>query len=237
MANYSDASQKIRKYIEENNLKAGEKLPSEAEFSKILGISRLKLREALNGLKTEGRVYAVQGKGTYVAYEQDNIENVLNYNLGVTEMIRAHGYMPGVRNYSKGLEKTDKRLATSLAVKEGMDVLRCSRVRMANDTPVGYTTDYLSPRIAQAFIGNMDENMSLYDFIEQECEVAIGISKTELIPAIADKKLADYLEVPEGTLLMKFQMVLNDVLGEPLVYAEEYFRTDIFNFVVLRTRK
>ena len=46
MANYADASQSIRDYIEENRYKAGEKLPSEAEFSKILGISRLKLREA-----------------------------------------------------------------------------------------------------------------------------------------------------------------------------------------------
>lgn len=237
MANYSEVSQKIREYIEENNMKAGEQLPSEAEFSKILGISRLKLREALNGLKTEGRIYAVQGKGTFVAYEMDNIENILNYNLGVTEMIRAHGYIPGVSKYKKSLEKANKKVAASLSVKEGVDILRCSRVRSANNTPIGYTTDYLSPRIAQSFISNMDEKVSLYDFIEKDCGIAIGISKTELIPAKADATLSELLEVPKDTLLMKFQMVLNDVLGEPLVYAEEYFRTDMFHFVVLRTRK
>ena len=237
MANYADASQSIRDYIEENHLKAGEKLPSEAEFSKILGISRLKLREALNGLKTEGRVYAVQGKGTFVAYETDNIENVLNYNLGVTEMMRANGYVPGVSKFIKALVRASEQVAKNLGIEEGMDVLKCSRVRLANEMPAVYTTDYLSTRIAQEFLSNMDENVSLYDFIEQKCGIPIGVSKTELIPAKADTKLAELLGIPKDTLLMKFQLALSDVLGEPLVYAEEYFRTDVFDFVVLRTRK
>ena len=237
MANYADASQSIRAYMEENHLRSGDKLPSEAEFSKMLGISRLKLREALNGLKAEGRVYAVQGKGTFVAYETENIENVLNYNFGVTEMIRANGFTPGVKRFSKTLVRANEQVAKSLGVEVGMDILKCSRVRLANEHPVVYSTDYLATRIAQDFISNMDENISLYDFIENKCGISIGVSKTELIPAKADGRLAELLDIPKETLLMKFRLVLSDVLGEPLVYAEEYFRTDMFDFVVLRTRK
>ena len=50
-------------------------------------------------------------------------------------------------------------------------------------------------------------------------------------------QLYDALNVPMDALLMKFRLRLNDVLGEPLVYAEEYFKPDVFDFVVLRTRK
>lgn len=237
MANYADTSQSIRDYIENNHLKSGDQLPSETALSKILGVSRLKLREALNGLKTEGRVYAVQGKGTFVAYEMNNIENILNYNFGVTEMIRANGFVPGVSRYKKELVCADEQVAKNLGLKEGTDVLMCSRVRLANDTPVVYTTDYLSTRIAQKFLSNMDENISLYDFIEKKCGISIGVSRTELLPAQADAVLSELLNIPKDTLLMKFRLVLSDVLGEPLVYAVEYFRTDAFDFVVLRTRK
>lgn len=237
MANYKDACQSIRDYIEEKQLKAGEKLPSEAELSKMLGVSRLTLREALNSLKTEGRVYAIQGKGTFVSCEMDNIENVMNYNLGVTEMIRANGHVPGTASFQKILAQADRQIADRLGVREGMDVLVCSRVRLADDMPVAFTTDYMSNRIAQEFLGNMDENISIYDFIEKKCGISIGVCRTEMIPAKADKKLAELLNIPKETLLMKFKLILNDVFGEPLVYAEEYFRADAFNFVVLRTRK
>jgi len=237
MANYKDASQSVREYIAKNQLKVGEQIPSEAELSEILGISRLKLREALKCLKTEGRIYAIQGKGTFVACEMNNIENVLNYNNGVTEMIRANGFEPGVASFTKKLVQAKGNVATELGVKEGSDVVMCSRVRLANGVPVVYTTDYLSNRISQAFISNMDENISIYDFIESECGIPIGTCRTQMIPAKADKYLAAALNVPLDALLMKFRLRLNDVFGEPLVYAEEYFKPDEFDFVVLRTRK
>ena len=237
MANYKDASQNVREYIEKNRLKVGAQLPSGAELSEILGISRLKLREALKGLKTEGRVYAIQGKGTFVACEMNNIENVLNYNNGVTEMIRANGFEPGVAAFTKKLVPARGHVANALGVKDGSDVVMCSRVRLANGEPVVYTTDYLSNRIAQAFISNMDDNISIYDFIENECGIPIGTCRTEMIPAKADEYLAEVLNLPNDALLMKFRLRLTDVFGEPLVYAEEYFKPEVFDFVVLRTRK
>ena len=124
-----------------------------------------------------------------------------------------------------------------LGVKEGSDVVVCSRVRLADGKPVVYTTDYLSNRISQAFIGSMDDNISIYDFIENECGIPIGTCRTQMIPAKADEYLADVLDVPVDALLMKFRLRLNDVFGEALVYAEEYFKPDVFDFVVLRTRK
>lgn len=237
MANYKDASQSVREYIKKNQLKVGAQLPSEAELSEFLGISRLKLREALKCLKTEGRIYAIQGKGTFVACEMNNIENVLNYNNGVTEMIRANGFEPGVAAFTKKLVQAKGNVATALKVKEGSDVVMCSRVRLADGVPVVYTTDYLANHISQAFISNMDENISIYDFIENECGISIGTCRTQMIPAKADKYLSEVLNVPLEALLMKFHLRLNDVFGEPLVYAEEYFKPDVFDFVILRTRK
>lgn len=237
MLNYVAAKQQILEYIKQNKLKAGIKLPSEMEFSQMLGVSRLTLREAMNALKSEGKIYAVQGKGTFISFETDNIENLLNSNMSVTEMIKVNGFQPGVSNFYKELVKADKHIAEGLGIQEGIDVLMCSRVRLADGVPVALTQDYLSAKVAQRFLGNMDEKVSLYEFIEKECEVTLGTCRTEMMPISADIKLSDALEIKLGTLLMGFRVALKDVYGEALVYAVEYFRTDKFKFVVMRRRK
>lgn len=237
MLNYVAARERIVEYIKENQMKEGDRLPSETELSKVLGVSRLTLREAMNSLKSEGKIYAIQGKGTFVSWETENIENLLNNNLGVTEMIRANGFQPGVGKFSKRLVRADKSIADGLGVPEGIDVLMCSRVRLADDVPVALTKDHMSAKIAQKFLGSMDENVSLYDFIEKDCGLSIGTCRTEMIPVSADGEVADALEVPEGTLLMGFRVCLKDIYGEPLIYAVEFFRTDKFKFVVMRKRK
>lgn len=237
MSNNKTASQSIIEYIKNNQLKSGDKLPSEAELSKLLGISRLTLREALNALKSQGRIYAVQGKGTFVSCETGNIANLLNYNLGVTEMIRSNGSVPGTARFQKNIIQADKIAAKNLGIKEGMDVLVCSRVRLADNVPVAQTTDYMSNRVAQEFLSNMDENVSLYEFIEEKCGITLGTCQTEMLPVMADAELSEALDIPIGTLLMKFMVNLKDVFGEPLIYAIEYFRVDVFKFVVIRNRK
>ena len=91
MLAYIATRQKLLKYIKTNNMKVGDRLPSENELSSMLGVSRLTLREAINTLKHVGVVYSVQGKGTFVSCNLDQISDTLNTNLGVTEMIEASG--------------------------------------------------------------------------------------------------------------------------------------------------
>ena len=52
--------------IEQRGLTTNDRLPSEVEMVKLLGVSRPILRQALERLKSEGRLYAVRGSGNYV---------------------------------------------------------------------------------------------------------------------------------------------------------------------------
>ena len=56
----------------------GDKLPNEIELSKILGVSRTTLREAVKILVTAGILEIKRGKGTFVS---ENAENVDKTNL------------------------------------------------------------------------------------------------------------------------------------------------------------
>lgn len=57
----------IRRFIEDNNLDAGQKLPPERVFVEQLGVSRSSVREALRVLSTMGLIEIRHGDGMYVA--------------------------------------------------------------------------------------------------------------------------------------------------------------------------
>ena len=56
----------IIKYIKEHNLKQGDKLPTEKELTKLLGVSRTSVREALKVLKANSIIEIVHGSGIYI---------------------------------------------------------------------------------------------------------------------------------------------------------------------------
>ena len=53
-------------YIRDNNLTVGDKLPTEEEFSRRLGVSRTSVREGMKGLSVSGVVESVPGRGTFL---------------------------------------------------------------------------------------------------------------------------------------------------------------------------
>ena len=73
--NKRNASQLIVDYIldqiQNGYLKKGDKLMTEHEFSELLGVSRIPLREALCALSTVGILESRQGGGTYVTTKCD----------------------------------------------------------------------------------------------------------------------------------------------------------------------
>lgn len=234
MLAYESTKTKILDYIRENHLQSGDRLPTETELSRLLSVGRMTLREGLNALKNEGIILSVQGSGTFVAAGVENIADTLNVNTSVTDMIRAGGHVPGTTFFRKEIVPVDAAAAAALHVTEGSDVPVCSRVRTADGKPVVFMKDYLAPAIAGSFFGLTEDDLSLYRYIEENCDCRIGSCVTELRPAAADACLAERLEVAEGTLLLQMINVVNDVYGAPLIYAEEFFLADKFRFMITR---
>lgn len=56
----------ILKHIQENNLKPGDRMPTEKELADLFGVSRTSIREAMKSLSLNGALKAIQGKGTFV---------------------------------------------------------------------------------------------------------------------------------------------------------------------------
>lgn len=69
--------EKLKAYIKDQNLQKGDKLPTEPELVKILGVGRSTVRESVKILAYSGVVEVKQGSGTYLTGEQtQSIDNI-----------------------------------------------------------------------------------------------------------------------------------------------------------------
>lgn len=65
-APYKQIADQLRGAIERGELKPGDRLPSEADLMRHYEIARMTARQAIQELRTEGRVVAEQGRGVFV---------------------------------------------------------------------------------------------------------------------------------------------------------------------------
>ncbi|WP_017473395.1 FadR/GntR family transcriptional regulator [Amphibacillus jilinensis] len=67
---YENVLEKIKSYIKLEQLKAGDRLPSERELAEQLQVSRSTIREGLRAIELLGLIETRQGEGTYLkAYQ------------------------------------------------------------------------------------------------------------------------------------------------------------------------
>lgn len=62
----------IQNYIEENNLTAGDRLPSQERLLEMMGVSRTSLREAMKTLEARNVLEVHNGKGVFVGSQKDS---------------------------------------------------------------------------------------------------------------------------------------------------------------------
>ena len=109
---HQQAAVSIRKYIRENQLNIGDKLPSQSELMEILGLGRSSLREALRLLEGMGLLQILVGKGIYVRNAPDFQANI--------PLTAGEGSMLQVLEVRKMIERCTIELAIKHATPEDL---------------------------------------------------------------------------------------------------------------------
>ncbi len=93
---YLRVIEKIKQDIDDGVYREGEKLPSEFELSKQLGVSRATLREALRILEDEKFVVRKHGVGTFISSKPPFTSGIEEL-FSVTDMIMRAKMTPGTK--------------------------------------------------------------------------------------------------------------------------------------------
>ncbi|HEX6269793.1 MAG TPA: GntR family transcriptional regulator [Anaerolineales bacterium] len=238
------AVEQLRAMIHSGELPAGSQLPSEPELAKALNISRSTLRAALSYLENEGTVLRRRGVGTFVA-DRGSLYNNLNINWGVTQIIQATGAVPGTSEVQFDVQPASRRIEEHLKIPLGTPIIIIERVRTADKKPVSISVDHLAvSRLAttatvdesiERFRSFLETHQSIYEYFEQELNLAISHATAWVRPMVADTNMARSLDVPLHSPILYLEQIDYDPAGNPLLLTDEYFAGDSFTFSVHRS--
>jgi GntR family transcriptional regulator len=225
----------LRQRIDQGQLRAGTRLPSEPDLAAELRVSRATLREALRALEEEGLLRRRWGSGTYVA-ERPRVANSLDLNFGVTDAIRAAGMQAGIAQGRCWTEPVPAAEAARLQLAPGEDVVVVERVRTADTRPVVLSRDVLPGRLLHGREGAVQEMLrrSIYEVLERDLGVVIHHGVAHFRPTVADHAVARRLGVPRGELLLYLWQVDYADDGAPVLSSHEFHLADAFDFSVVR---
>lgn len=157
---YHQIKEDIIRKIESGEFVERQKIDGEHAFAEKYGVSQITVRKALSDLVTEGYLYRIRGKGTYVAERRSQHSTSLNSFM--QEMKEK-----GDGNYSTQIlsveEICSERISSLMSLAPAHKLIKIKRLRMMNNQPVGIQTSYVPVGIVTlSTFTDIDQVMSLY---------------------------------------------------------------------------
>jgi GntR family transcriptional regulator len=221
---YRQLQRAIRQAIQKEVLAADDALPAERDLADELGVSRITVRKALDGLVSEGLLTRRQGAGTFVA---TRVEKSFSKLSSFSEDMLARGRKPHskILNRSAGLVTPEESL--TLGLSPGAPVYRFHRIRYADDAPMALEHATVP---AFALPGPEAVKVSLYDALELTGHRPVRALQ-RLRAVLFSPEQAELLGVNFGDpgLLIERRGFLRD--GRVVEVTQSFYRGDAYDFV------
>lgn len=212
---------------------AGERLPSEPDLAKTLGVSRATLREAMRTFEAQGRIRRRQGSGTFVVGQMPVLEAGLELLESLETMADRRGLEVTVSDLHVDSIPADEQHAVGLSLPVGTKLTRVRRVMREESRPVAYLVDILPDDVLKAEQLPAHFKGSVLDFLLARGD-QLTVSKAAISAIGAPADVAKALQIQRGDVLLEFISKLYHSGGKVLDYSFSYFIPGYFHFHVVR---
>ncbi len=211
---------------------AGQRLTSEPELAKQMGVSRATLREAMRTFETQGVIRRRQGSGTYVVGKVPVIDAGLEVLESLDTMARRKNLAISIGELHIEQVNADKESSAGLGVMEDTRLTRVRRTMCADGRPVAYLIDTLPAILLRP--DELPENFSgsVLDFMLGRGD-SLTVSRAAISATNATAEVAKALEIQRGDVLLEFISHLYNN-SQIVDYTVSYFIPGYFNFHVVR---
>ena len=221
---YHQVKENLRELIEDRRLEPEDMLPSERELSKLYGVSRPTVRQAVHELVQEGLLRRVPGIGTFVA--KPKVVQVFPTVLGFSARMRQEGHATINRILRQQQEPASPSVARRLHIPEGASVVRLVRLRIVDNEPLMIETSFLPLERFPELLSDDFAIRSLYDVISARYGITISELDQTLEPVLTTEYEASLLGSSPGSPAMLLEVIACDAQGEPFEFSKAIVRGD-----------
>lgn len=221
---YQQLKSALRARIESGEWRPGQQIPSEPELCEALGIARGTVRNALADLAREGWLERRQGEGTYVARRHLEQNLMRLYSFGREAQQRGLSFCARILEWST--LRADERLAETLSLAPGEELLRVSRLRLLEDEPILIETCHIPAALAHSLTEEDFVAGALYDVYEERCRVPIlRAEETFAVTALTPRE-ASLLDVTPRSPAFQVERVAYTAADRPVELRRSTIRGD-----------
>ncbi|TDQ66065.1 GntR family transcriptional regulator [Maritalea mobilis] len=213
----------LRELIERGALRGGEALPSERELVKATGFSRITVRKAIESLLNDGLISKRHGAGTFV---KPQIDQPLSILLGFTADMQRRGQQSSSILLDKSVGLPTANEALKLGISPSEQVVRLSRVRLAEGEPLGIENATVPlyaapPETIEA---------SLYEALRQSGNMPVRAVQ-RMHAAIANEEESRLLGIEIGSPIFHTERHSFLANGRPIEVTMSAYRGDRYDFI------
>lgn len=186
----AEAAKRLREMIAMQDMKAGDRLPNEAELGKMFGISRSTVREAVKLLLADNVVEIQRGKGTFVTIQP----GVGRDPLGL-EFANRSRLLDNLMETRMMIEPQIAALAAQRADRQNLDKLAhiIEQIRAAGSDKGNHTPFDVAFHTA---VAECSKNDVLYRIVPIICEsIHEGYLKTANVPGSYERAIQSHINI------------------------------------------
>jgi GntR family transcriptional regulator len=232
---YRQAKDRLRDAITRYGEEGRFRLPSEAELSSALGVSRATIRSALQSLQKEGRIRRLHGQGTFINRHAMGIGANLAEASPFIDLLERAGYEAGVRTLSQRLVTLDVGIAGSLELAVGERALRIERVFDANGEPAVHSVDYVPASLLGEHPEERDPRRSTFEFVEIDAGLSVCYSVAQVRPVLPPRAVVTALNVKRAHPVLRLRHTHIRANELPVAVTVVHVNDDYLQFSVIRT--
>ena len=218
---YVTVYETLNQWLKEGKYKPGDKLPGENVLSEQLQVSRGTLRQAMLLLQEDGLIINHQGKGNIVLSNQDVSKNglekvgnpIVDFSIESVDRVETTiGFQPATQKHQQVLKL---RPSSVVAV---IDITYYS-----GSTPAGFAMIYMPHEILDQSNVNLEDTNTVYQFYTKLLASNGIYGDSKLRMGQARERLANILEIEEGSPILILEEVLYSEYDTPVLSQKLFF--------------
>jgi GntR family transcriptional regulator len=217
-------------YVADQGLQSGDTLPSEPDLSRMFGVGRSTIREALMHLESDGLLTRRQGSGTVLTALASEVTVGLEVLEPMEARARRFGLTVTAVDVVTETVPASPELAERLAVDVGSPLLVVTRTLRSESMPLAVIRSYLTDRVVGATDALDHGNLAEVLFDRENAAFAAAT----LLPTRVSGEIATRLGMEDGDLALRIEQLLVGSDDLPRDWSEQWIASDRLRVEVLR---
>ena len=237
-----DPNSKLPKYVQILNwihgmisrgkIQVGDQIPTEEELSRMFGVNRMTVRQAIEELSVEKMIERKRGKGTFlVSPRPKDLVYKLEHISSFTDDMLALGIKPLTDTLSVAIVEPSTIVRNLLGLKKKDKVIYTLRVKYAQEEPVLIERSYL-PHSEFRDIIEMNLDGSLYHILVEHFNITLHHSTQVFSAILSSKEDTELFKLKKRGPCIMVESVIYDPNNIPIEVLYSFFRGDKYKFRV-----